>query len=322
MIERPALIRKILRRSGIFCSEHEHLDLTDLTSGLLNWVYLARTMDKPRVIRIRHFTHPEYGQEFAAERSVYPLLSGGNVRVPELYFVQDADAVIPYGNAIFEYVEGVRVDEMLVTGGSSSRQAMLTSLSGGLAHIHTVTRDRYGTHRAILEPMTCGEFFGSMFSKEEERLWKVSAKMCAEFVTAARRWVAVLNSLPEVLTRPTLVHGDIHGRNLIFERSTAKTAFLDWEASRFRIGAYDFAQIGYVNGRNEPRLVDVLVLQYLDVRGLSNLSMEFKQAVAICSAFWHLRMGLFQLQFPDSESEYFGNAEGHLRMATSYFSRT
>ena len=285
-----------------------------LSAGMLNTIFLLDDGRTRRVLRIRHFESVEYGQEFGAERLVYPRLSGRTVRVPELLHFDDSRQVVPYKFAIFEFVPGQRLDEYIAAAPASSVEGAIETLATTLVHIHQVSEVGFGTHLDLQKPAgDCRGYWGELFERELERVESHAPYMAANLATALPHCLDILDVTP--WNRPVLVHGDMHGRNILVQSATAMSV-IDWEASRRRTAPYDFAQLKYCNFRGRDALWHRLVTIYLDACGASSTDAgAFEAAVRVYQLFWHLRMGLFMRQFPAVPDPYFGEANDHLSAA-------
>ncbi|MEZ4313112.1 MAG: phosphotransferase [Polyangiaceae bacterium] len=300
-------------------------DAKVLATGMLNTVYSVTLGDTGRrvVIRERQFQHPEYGQEFAAERFAYPLIEDADVLVPELIYVRNS--ADPFGApfAIFEHIEGPTLDVLLDDPQTpqSQRAALLEGLAQSLASIHRTRGPGYGTLTSIqLGSDQRREFFQGLFAREDERLARRAPHLAPHYRAAVARWLDRLDQLPRYLGEPRLVHGDVHGRNVIVG-SRNRLFFIDWEASRFRIAPYDLGQLCHINFRHQRASVDQLLRLYAGACGMESHMSALASAVEICRVFWLCRMALFQMQFPEHQDAYFGCAEDHLREVESATNR-
>lgn len=309
----PIDLVRALRVAGI---SEPMADVRSLADGMLNTVIrIGFGGSHPDVIlRIRRFQHSEYGQEFAAERFAYPLLDANSVTYPKLFYVCTDASVAGSIFAIFEYVDGRPFDEVMAggTGAGSVFRRLLPRLVNSITAIHRVRRDFFGTHTHQSHPAhERRAFFEQLFSREACRLRELGLSFSTAFGKAAAHWLDVLDALPAKLGDPTLVHGDLHGRNLLVGEDCT-IYFIDWEASRFRIAPYDLAQMRYVNFRANRASFDLLLRGYAEAAGVHTDLTLLHEAICICQCYWQCRMGLFLLQFPAMETTYFGAAAEHL----------
>ncbi|MEO7594949.1 MAG: phosphotransferase, partial [Byssovorax sp.] len=75
---------------------------------MLNSVYRVTFSEAQQsvVVRVRRFQHPEYGQEFAAERFAYHLIEEMDIDFPRLLYVCTASEPFGYPFAVFDFVDG------------------------------------------------------------------------------------------------------------------------------------------------------------------------------------------------------------------------
>lgn len=305
-------IPEVLRLAGLL----QPIDrLQSLAAGMLNKVIrVSFAGSHPDVVvRIRQFHDAEYGQEFAAERFAYPLILSKPVRVPRLLFACADTSGCPTLFAVFEYVEGVLIDRRFQDGSYNRlrTQELLAKIAVSLCGIHEVKGEGYGTHTLITHARGGRrQFFEGLFQKEAIKLRQLQIDFACVYDKAVSKWLDLLDLLPESFGGPTLVHGDVHGRNLIIRDEDV--FFIDWEASRFRIAPYDLAQFRYLNLRHDPQASAFLIRSYLECSPSYVDTELFVEIVDACQYFWLCRMGLFFLQFPQFETPYFGTAREHL----------
>ncbi len=290
-------------------------NITKISSGMLNVIYkIAMEGLKPLVLRVRLFKHTEYGQEFAAERFAYYLTQDANINIPKLYFVCTDDTIYGYPFAVFECIEGQMFDVILSDPNITQeyRFDLLKLLANSLNEIHKVKGPGFGTLTSIwFSSEQRRDFWKKLFYAEYERLLKIDNFLGNLFGNVIERWLDCIVNLPPYLSNPRLVHGDIHGRNIIVTDNN-QISLIDWEASRFRIVPYDFAQIRYLNLRNDTKGWDFFLDSYIHTCKIDIDKKQLKEAIEICESFWRLRMGLFQLQFPSTQDNYFGYAKDHI----------
>lgn len=284
-----------------------------LESGMLNDTFFAfaREPDERVAIRIRVFENQEYGQEFAAERLAYPLLDLQAVDVPALRFFNTLPTFPNPKVAVFEFVDGVRLDHYFANRPTAHESSsVISQLAIGMAAIHSVRGPGYGTLREITHPSSdVSRFLESLFEKEAHRLHALDSFTAERWNQAMPRMLQVMKSLPAEITSPCLVHGDIHWRNLIARRDGG-LSFIDWESSRYRLAPYDFAQLTSLHFRPGDESFDELLDKYANYRSPKEIQLvPFRIAVAICQSFWKCRMAMFLLQHPECQDVYFGSPQ-------------
>jgi aminoglycoside phosphotransferase (APT) family kinase protein len=295
-----------------------------LTAGLMNRVFrITTTSGREYVLRVRTFQHAEYGQEFAAERFAYPLIESLGVEVPKLIFADADSNKYGYPYAIFEFVEGRTLDDMF-SDSSVTQQTkckLFEQLGRVLGRLHSVRGPGYGTLRRVDHSRDqVLLFWGNLFTNEADRLSLIDSTFAQDFRKAVERWLETLASMEPTLQNPCLVHGDVHGKNILVT-PTGKLILIDWEASRFRCAPCDFAQVRYLNLRAIPSLFQALLSAYLSERNCETGLITFVSAIEVFEVFWHVRMGLFQLQFPKACNLYFGTHNEHLDLARNQISK-
>ena len=300
-------------------------NITKISTGMLNAIYKISMegLDKFLILRVRLFKHTEYGQEFAAERFAYYLTQDAEINRPKLHYVCTDSNKYGYPFAVFDCVEGQMFDLVLSDPNTPKKQRfdLLESLAHSLNEIHKVKGAGFGTITSIwFSREQRKDFWNKLFFPEYERLQKIDKNLGVLFGKSMESWVDSLASLPSYLGDPRLVHGDIHGRNIIVT-SPNQISLIDWEASRFRIVPYDFAQIRFLNLRNDPEGWQFLLDSYINSSENDIDKKQFEKAIDICQSFWRLRMGLFQLQFPSTQDDYFGYAEEHIKQVGDFIKK-
>lgn len=305
------------------------VSVDEIATGLLNCVYrVGLSSGREIVLRVRQFNHDEYGQEFAAEQFAYHLLPEATVLCPDLLYVSAPGGCAGKAFAVFEYCRGHTLDQALGNGQlvGASKLRFLEKLATAVSQIHSIRGPGFGTlTRTLFAATEVSAFWRKLFHTEISRLSEVDPRGARQLATCLDGWIDELLALPLKWRTPRLVHGDLHGRNIIV-RADESPIFIDWEASRFRMAPYDFAQLGWLNFRNDQRTFEWLLEVYCDAAGLKNAVRDFVRATRILQVFWQLRMGMFQLRFPFAESSYFGSARQHLsevvQFAASEISRS
>ena len=291
------------------------LSIELMTRGLLNTVYRVCFSMRPSVVvRVRHFINAEYGQEFAAERFAYILLEGTGVRVPGLLFCDETGGLEGAPFAIFDHIPGVTLDRVLADRSvpMERRKRLLQRLATSLAEIHRLRGAGFGTLTSVTHSSAeRREFFSALFLREEGRLARLSRPLAQMYRSRVSAWLTFIDSLASSLGDPCLVHGDLHGRNIIVTDED-ELFLIDWEASRLRIPAFDFAQFEYVNLRESPEGMTSFLDDYLRVADPSMDAENLRCVISLVRAYWHCRMGLYLREFGVEDVAYFGSAESHI----------
>lgn len=321
--QRPKLenipVVKMLKMGGF---QGETSMIEDCSVGLLNNVYKIGFKGEVGkiVLRVRTFIDPEYGQEPIAERYAYHLVSERNINVPELYFHCVDESRLGYKFSIFECVDGPTMDTFLTDHEVADDQKIeiLKNLGKSLARVHQIKGSGFGTLTSQWNSADQrSAFWSQLFGAEVDRLKDYKAESAKKYKDLIPFWMEQFAALPASLGDPRLVHGDIHGRNIIVKDETTPV-LIDWEASRFRIAPYDFAQISYLNLRRFPEGYDHLLDSYCQEIPDQLDKQQLKGSIKLCEFFWQLRMGLFLRHFPSNDEKYFGSADDHLTDACQF----
>ncbi|WP_349367918.1 aminoglycoside phosphotransferase family protein [Salinarimonas sp.] len=279
-----------------------------LAEGMLNTVVRVRLGDAPPssvVVRIRRFEDPLYGQEFAAERFAYPLLPKERPARPHLFGVGRIGA---HRAAVFEEVAGPLLDTVLRDPSVSPtpRRALLTRVAEDLAVIHARPAHGFGTLRRVdhASDEVLG-FWGGLFAAEADALGRVAPASVASLEAATRGWLAAIAEAPVDLVRPSLVHGDVHARNIIVA-ADGRCVLIDWEAARLRSPAYDLVQLHALDLAGAPEEAAHLRETYLRRRGLVGAEPALLRLVHVFTQFWKVRMAVFMVLHERPGCAYFG----------------
>lgn len=308
-----SIIKKMMETGGF---SNPIISISEITNGMMNVTYkiVLEGQLGAFILRIRTFHDSEYGQEFTAERFAYYLTKEVRINTPKLYYVCTDKSIYGYPFAIFEFIEGDLLDGVLTNPktSKSKRLKLLKDLGEILHEIHKIKGPGFGTITSIwFSAEERRNFWHKLFFAESEKLLNVDADLGYKYKELINTWLNYLETLPSDLGDPRLVHGDIQGRNIIVSKDN-QLWLIDWEAARFRIAPYDFAQIKYLNLKNDPEGWSCLLNSYIKASGNTIKKEQIERAINICQFFWQLRMGLFQKEFPFGESEYFGNSKKHI----------
>lgn len=281
-------------------------DIRPLGSGMLNAVYQARLIgpDRTIVVRERQYCDPEYGQCFAAERLAYRLLSPGKPKRPD-FFGADLDGhASGRPLAVFEFVDGPRLDEVLKR---EPLPSLLDALAASIASVHSVAAPGFGTLTETSHgPDQAEGFWLGLFEAEAkalESLFRQSAKALRKQFPA---WLSQIRSGHEALVGPTLVHGDFHARNVIIDRE-GDPVLIDWEAARYRSPACDLVQFLELNLKPYDSATTRFLSSYLALRHIPLPVAETLPLIEVFKRFWRIRMGIFLCRTSQSGCRYFGS---------------
>lgn len=276
-----------------------------LASGMLNRVYRARLENPARdiVIRERHFFDSEYGQCFAGERFAYPLLLPDKPCVPAFLGADDLIGTTDYPLAVFDFVEGTRLDDLLEHAPS---ETLLKALAVAIAQVHNVPAPGFGTLSVIThDPDKAGCFWQSLFEAEADALAELYPQSAERLRSLIPDWVREIENAPAALVSPTLVHGDFHARNIIIN-SIGHPILIDWEAARFRSSTYDLVQILELNLENHSGAAMQFLEHYFRARQITIIWDQALALINIFKRFWRIRMGIFMCLRAIPGCTYFG----------------
>jgi aminoglycoside phosphotransferase (APT) family kinase protein len=156
-----------------------------------------------------------FGQEFAAERFAYPLLTASSVSVPRMVYAEPSNEALGWAFAIFEHVNGRRLDCIMrnTTTSQAALEGSLDRLATALSDVHRIQGSWFGSHTAAShKDYERVAFLETLFRAERQFLKARVPSLVEEY----DRWVCdVLSELPSAFTFPTLVHGDIQGDILL-----------------------------------------------------------------------------------------------------------
>lgn len=216
------------RRPEPTCAEVEQACVQGrlITRGPLNDTYEAELRGRRVFVRHRTTDDPEYGQTFAAERHVAPLLDGA-LRIPRvIQVVPDAGGRERY--AVFEFVPGTPPDW--------TSRPVLRELADALLRVHRIAGSGFGSVGAAPQRRPAAALLADLIRAEAHRLPDGPERDRLGGSTVESAAHCFRGELP------TLCHGDVHAGNFRTDRA-GRFWVLDWEAARYRVPAADFNQL-------------------------------------------------------------------------------
>jgi len=282
-------------------------EIEPVAAGMLNDVARVHLIgDQPSsvVIRARHFEDSRYGQEFAAERFVYALLPEERPARPHLYGVGRLGL---HRAAVFEDIVGPSLDDMLKDTAVSDheKRGLILQIAEDLAIMHSRPAHGFGTPRTVeYAPDQALAFWSGLFSAEVEALGSIAPQSVPALADAVRGWLGAIEKAPHTLLRPCLVHGDVHGRNVLVR--DGRCILIDWEAARFRSPAYDLVQLHTLDLATRPADAALLREAYLSRRGSTCSAETLEGLVRVFTGFWRTRMAIFMVANDRPGCPYFG----------------
>lgn len=162
--------------------------------------------------------------DVAREHKVLSALDGTQVPTPQVIGLVRDPAVCEVPVLVVEYVDGLVVDRMAVVESltEDQRHRVGLELAGVLARLHAVDLDVVG-----LNDLASHSPYAQRQLKRWTRQWEASRTRDLPSLDRLTAWLT--NHVPSdsVLT---VVHGDLHMRNVILDQESARVrAALDWE---------------------------------------------------------------------------------------------
>jgi len=283
---------------------------TLLSGGLMNCTLRVQSSAGDYCVRLRPDELGPTSQLFAAERLALPHILRAGLACARLLGTISMEMEQCWLAAIFETVDGTRLDLVLSDGTEEEKFACARMLGRDLASLHAIPSEGFGTLESV-DSVDCSTFLGRLLSAELEPLARIHPSIARLF---ERRIHSVVRNYQGSTRRPCVVHGDVHGRNII--RYGDRLVWLDWEACRYRLPEFDFAQLPFMMWRHDSRIEEEVIRSYcLGYEHSFRLDAELLHLVQI---YWHIRFGLFlQNCKVDVDSTYFGTFSEHLVRATS-----
>lgn len=271
----------------------------------MNHTLRVRSAAGDHCVRLRPDSLGQSSQMFAAERFAAPLAIRAGLACARLLGTVRLETEPGWSAAIFETVDGTRLDNILASGSNAQRATVALKLGRDLAGLHALPCVGFGTFRAIDE-RDGRTFVSNLLNAEREPLARFDpalARLYDERIQAATQD-------PDLPARqPCFVHGDVHARNLIVQGD--RLVWLDWEACRSRLPEFDFAQLPFTTWRGDTCFRDETIKSYRAYsRASARIDAELLHLVQI---YWHVRFGLFLRDCPlPVDTAYFGSFDEHL----------
>lgn len=187
-------------------------ELRDEASG--RWV--ARRPPRGHLLASAH--------DVAREHKVLSALDGTQVRTPEVIGLVRDPAVCEVPVLVVDYVDGLVVDRMAVAESMTEdqRHRVGLELAGVLARLHAVDLDAVG-----LGDLASHSPYAERQLKRWARQWDASRTRDLPRLDELTGWLS--HHVPSSAGL-TVVHGDLHMRNVILDPESARVrAALDWE---------------------------------------------------------------------------------------------
>jgi len=294
-------------------------NISHIASGMLNHIYLIEydRLGHRIILRERHAPDSEYSQCYCAERFVYPLLDRDLVPVPELLYFDEKMECFKNCVSILEYVPGLTFYEWLKREDNErSIELCVEDIATAIASIHEVKHGGFSDHgRNSFENISPCEYWRPKFFKEARKLQLLSTRASESWKHKFDLWISEMASFSDELLSPRLVHGDMHGKNIIIRNG--KAHFIDWESSRFRSPAYDFVQLSFVDFSSRPKLMNRLLSRYLEVSQTNMNISNLTRLIHIFSAYWKVRMLNYMAAQNVQGDSFFGTVDDFKRSILS-----
>ncbi len=279
---------------------------SQLSGGLMNITLRAGQY----VVRLRSLGAPASSQLFAAERWTGPIAKAAGIATPRLFGVTEVNVGAGWAAAVFEAVSAPRFDNLAHQSHSATIEAA-RRWGNGLARLHALPCKVFGTLLDEFGTDSAG-FAHGLLSLEIQPLAAIDRPLARKF----DQMIATLSAAPENSgLRPSYVHGDVHGRNILVP-AAGEPIWLDWEACRRRMPEFDFAQLPYTTWRNSMAIATAFIDGYLEIPRERPLSLSMLHA---CQVYWHIRFGLFLTSCSGYDHAYFGTPLQHFDIARELF---
>ncbi|MGW1996050.1 phosphotransferase [Embleya sp. NPDC001921] len=267
-----------------------------INRGPLNDAYRVTIHGLPMFVRHRVLHDALYGQTFAAEEYLPPVVRS-LARVPTLYRVL-ADDSGRRSWAVFDFVSGGQPDW--------NSDGALIELAATLGRVHTVAGTAFGDILGPFRTQPAPAYLSGLLEAELDRLTGPSPLVC--HLQGMRSHT---RELMDVFAdeRPCLCHGDIHADNFLADPQQ-RMWLLDWEAARFRVAAADFNQL-HAKCLSPGQCEDVLTA-YCALTGRDPAT--FRIQVDLLRLLWHVRTYNFEVLVRRTDP---AGQEIHLRRAAT-----
>lgn len=307
-----ALFMEILRSAGIIAPVRE---IEKIGVGLHNISYrigFQYDCQDDVVLRVRYFDPPSDRQQFESETIVSGLLRS-RINIPRLLYSSSDRQRFGFRFSISEFIPGCTLDTLLADPHTSRERAqtLVYHVANLSAQIHQIHRPTFGT-LSVPWPDTMQGFVSKIFTRVVSQLELAAPDLGSLYQEAIPKWLMLFERLPAILNQPTLVHGDLHGRNICV---TPDNTFyvLDWESSAFGIGLSDLAQFRYYDLRRDRNLAEYFINAYAEALGLTTDFKLLMSSLAAWECYWQSCLFSLQLRIPSLQGQYYGSRENHLQ---------
>lgn len=207
-------------------------------------------MDRPFLLRV----YENANEVCQKERDIYKLVHR-TVPVPEIYYLDQSCRIYEKPFAIVEWVEGVRLSDLLSMGNETDLAEAGVAVGSVLADIHSYSFDSPGFFGEGLKVETPLQMESEMFvTFMEDCLFHGRAGAWLGKEITDRLWHFTQGNAPLLAAADgfSLTHSDFNGWNLLMRRVTGKwkmAAVLDWEFAFSATSSVDIGNMLRYEGR-------------------------------------------------------------------------
>jgi aminoglycoside phosphotransferase (APT) family kinase protein len=315
------LIQKLILAAGIADSVSS---FAKIGSGRFNVAYRVafKGRQSPVLLRVCKTKVSGLGQEFAAEEFVAPLLEGFGVSAPRLLYVCHDAKRFGFPFAVLDFIEGRTLADALADPAFTIQElnVYIEALARTLSTVHRIQGLGFGSLNAVThEPGEPG-FVEKLFRQQLDAVDRHAPDLAADYRCALPYWLELLADVIQDMRSPSLVHGDMHGRNILVTPDQS-LALIDWESAGYGMSASDLSQLQYFVLGHERVRPNVFLQSYIDGLGWSIDLDRLRSAMDIWQCYWQCRMAIFQAQLPRYWDDYFGCATDHFRDVRAFLTR-
>jgi len=277
-------------------------------------------VEKPLLVRFNETA--KGGQQFGVEKLLAPRLRERGVPSPELHYAGEYRGHL---FAVFDYVEGKRLDEVLGNPQTSSREKRrcLVALGTALANLHSIKGTGYGMKfdGVTYKIGETEKFHTDLFETAIQKLATVDQSISARFAKAAKEvWLPRLKEQNSDLSAPRLVHNDIHGPNVLVTDNGV--SLVDWDGVSWRNFERDLSLIVHLNLRNDREGINALIDSYIASSGQKIDKGQLLETVGIWTVHWLAYHAAQLHSVPSAENAYFGTAASNLKLIADFIDKT
>jgi len=217
--------------------------------GLTNTNIRVRLLGRPNDLLLHFY---QRGPQIGTMETALIGRIAASVPVPKLLHFARSNPLTGHAYAIFDWVEGVPLDAVVLAGGGEDYHSLGTSIGRTLAAIHAFTFDKFGFLDARLQVKHPIDIDGAgLLAYLRQCLVEGpgGARLGFDLTAQLMDYVAREGDcLSDWLKVPRLTHGDFNGTNILVRSTPGSvdfdvTAILDWEYAFSGSPAFDFGNL-------------------------------------------------------------------------------